>query len=71
MIARKCFSINHIGGSRFLLFGIILLFCILCTSYEYIINVTVGSTQYATFVGFDVIAQIKDAKKIFKMLSLI
>jgi len=52
MCLEKCFSAAQSGGSRLLLFVFLLLFCILCTSYEYIINVTVGSNQYSAFVGF-------------------
>ena len=60
MFLRKCFSSAQTGGSRVFIFIFLLLFCILCTSYEYIINVTVGSNQYSTFVGFDMIAQIRN-----------
>eukprot|EP00092_Neocalanus_flemingeri_P000219 GFUD01000235.1.p1 GENE.GFUD01000235.1~~GFUD01000235.1.p1 ORF type:complete len:472 (-),score=104.34 GFUD01000235.1:169-1584(-) len=55
-------SLNTFLGSRFILFFLFMMICIICTSYEYIINVTVGNTKYATFVGVGMIAQLKEEK---------
>jgi len=48
-------------GQKCIVFLFIIVICIVCTSYEYIINVSVGSRKYATFLGFEVIAQLKDS----------
>ena len=57
-IVQKILDISSYPGS-FCLFIFLCFICIICTSYEYIINFTVGATHHAAFIGFDMRAQIK------------